>query len=117
MADLDVSWLLGDADFCDSFALVTRAETINDYGESVFEEKTENISGVIQAATADVLNMLPQGAHPTDYIQIWVKRDLQAGSQLIIWRGKVFAVENVQSWANYGDGFCTALCRLESANG
>lgn len=117
MATLDVSWVLGDANFASPFTLITRAETINAFGESVLEEKSETAVGVVQAATADVMNTLPQGAHPTDYIQVWHTKGLRPDEHVILWRGRRYRVDSVQEWLNYGEGYVSALCKLEDVNG
>lgn len=117
MATLDVSWVLGDANFASPFTLITRAETINRFGENVIEEKSESAVGVVQAATADVMNILPQGAYPTDYIKVWYTKGLRPNEHVILWCGRRYAVENVQEWLNYGEGYVCALCKLETVNG
>lgn len=113
MALLDVTELLTDADFCNDFTLMRRTETVNRFGEATFTETTQACTGVVQPTTADVENLLPQGANPTDYVQVWMAEKLRAGYDFIVWNGKTFAVEQVKDWGHYGSGFYNAICKLE----
>lgn len=113
MALLDVTELLTDADFCDGFTLIRQVYSVNRFGENEITETAENCTGIVQPATDNVENLLPQGANPTDYIQVWLADDLRAGFDVILWNGKRYAVEAVKDWGNYGSGFCNAVCKLE----
>lgn len=113
MALLDVTELLTDADFCNDFVLIRKEFSVNRFGENEYTETTENCTGIVQPTTADVENLLPTGANPTDYIQVWMAEKLRAGYDAILWNGKVYAVEQVKDWAHYGSGFYNAVCKLE----
>lgn len=116
MANLDVSFLTTDADFADKFVIYTRSESVNDWGENEILEEPHYAYGVCQPATPEVLNLLPQGVNLSDYVKVFIKMQL-APRDVIEWRGRRYVVETVESWGNYGAGFFTAICKLESVNG
>ncbi len=123
MANLDVSFLVSDADFADAFKVFKRSESVNEWGELTIEETEKAAFGTCQAATAmgrgsaaEILNILPQGANLSDYVKVFIKMQL-APRDVIEWRGRRFVVESVENWGNYGAGFYTAICKLESVNG
>lgn len=116
MANLDVSFLVEDADFADAFKVFKRSESVNEWGELVIDEVEKAAFGTCQAATPELLNILPQGANLSDYVKVFIKMQL-APRDVIEWRGRRYAVETVENWGNYGAGFYTAICKLESVNG
>lgn len=117
MANLDVSFLTVDATFADVFVLINRAESVNEWGEYVVKETTSAERGSIQPLkTAKSLTDLPQGAVLTDHIKIFARAKMQPRDK-VSWCGRSYVVENVEPWANYGDGFYVAICILETPNG
>ena len=117
MANLDVSFLTSDTTFADVFVLISRAESVNEWGELVVTQTTTAERGSIQPlATAKNLTDLPQGAVLTDHIKIFARAKMQP-RDLISWCGRAYVVENVEPWAHFGDGFYVATCILETPNG
>lgn len=117
MARIDTTEVILDMDFTDSFELIRRSESVNEWGELVVVESSEMVMGVVQNATAETVNALPQGANLGDYIKVWYVGDMQADNDVVVFNGRRYRVETVERWGNWGTGFVSALCRMESVNG
>lgn len=119
MAFLDVSDLMTDPDFTDVVALITRASSINQYGENVMIETTKNIIAVVQTGGKELLEFVPEGARLQDFISVHYKGELSAErpggySDIIVYNSKRYQVQTVvENYMNYGHGYCHAICQLE----
>lgn len=120
MALIDVSDLLTDPDFADTVTLITRASTVNSYGEHVITETETEIVAVVQGVDMETLAKLPDGARLSHMITVYYRGTLTAGradgySDIIVWRGKRYQVTEInEDFRNYGAGFTEALCTMEA---
>jgi hypothetical protein len=121
MALIDVSYLLNDPDFSDSFTLITRTQTINSYGESVLSESSSTVYGVIQAIDGDILKRVPQDAQLGVEIVVYYRGKLNAEKaggycDVIVWNNVRYLVKNViENYINWGSGWSSAVCSRELA--
>ena len=120
MANIDVSFLLSDPDFVDTFTLVTRGYTIGPAGESTLTETgSADVVGSVQSGSTDDLVISPPGARLSDIITVYYAGELSVErvngySDLIIWKGRRYTVQDIDGdWNNYGTGYTKALCVLE----
>lgn len=114
---LDVSDILGDPDFADEFIVIRRAETVNEYGESVVTQTEIFASGVVTAASGSILEQLPEGTRATGAILIHTQVRLEivsatAQADRIRWAGNLYTVTNLSDYSRYGGGFVAAVCTL-----
>lgn len=122
MALIDTSDLLLDPDFADSATLITRASSVNSYGEHVMVETQSTITVVVQGANTEVIDRMPEGARLSDIITVHYRGKLNAESvngyaDVIVWQGKRYQVKEVEEdFMNYGAGFTKANCILEPVN-
>jgi hypothetical protein len=119
MALVDVSDFIVDPDFVDSFTLINRASSINQYGEMQLTETSHNVSGVIQNINNEMLNRFPDAAEFTDGISVWYRGVLQAQAQngycdVVVWNDYRYLVKIVtEQFMNFGSGWTSALCSKE----
>lgn len=122
MALIDVTEILTDPDFTDVVQIITRARTVNQYGENeLTETNTGDYNLVVQPAKPSELERLPEGARLVDAINVWHKGVLSteaAGgySDIVVWRGERYAVVDNDDFGNYGAGYTKALCIRERPN-
>lgn len=121
MALIDVSFLLSDPDFTDTATLITRAMTVNEWGEGETQESSVQITAVIQPATGKDLERLPEGAKLHETIRVWYRGELlpereNGYADIVVWKGKRYQVKTADPWDNYGAGYWRALCVMEGAS-
>ncbi len=119
MALIDTSDLLLDPDFTSVVTLIRRAVAVNEYGESVITETSQNITVVAQGDNTETLTKLPQGARLSDVLTVYYKGILTAEraggyADIIVFGGKRYQVTEVtEDYMNYGAGWVKAICYLE----
>lgn len=118
MAEIDVTDLLVDPDFIDELILITRATTVNSYGENVVTETSTATVGSVQPASGKTLQRLPDALRVADVSSFWIKGVITADGSgkypdLISFRGRRFQVQVVFDWTNYGEGWAEGTCVAE----
>jgi len=122
MALIDVSPLIVDPDFCNTFTLVRRAATINSFGEMVLTETPSTVIGVVQNISPEVLKRMPDDAQLWDGITVWYRGQLQAQApggycDVVVWNGYRYLVKFVnEQFMNFASGWTEALCAKEVAH-
>lgn len=115
MPDLDVSDILTDPDFADSFDVIRRTQTIDNHGRSVDTETTyANQIGVITNASPNDLNRIEDYQNSQRYLSIVTKFRLQLPStgknaDIVSWRGDRYLVKTLEPYPQYGQGFYQAI--------
>lgn len=120
MALIDVTELLSDPDFMDSVTIIRRSQTVNEYGEAEITETSSVVSVVVQPASPDDMQRLPDSARRRDAIAVWYKGTLSADAypDVIVWQSKRFQVRDSEAYGNWGAGYSKAVCTLiEAGNG
>jgi len=112
---LDPSTILLDPMLADTFTVLTRVETVNDYGESVQETTpTAGVVGVVVPASPDDLQRLDDLERGQRAIKIFTRYRLNGPStarqpDLIVWRGDNFVVKTLDPFSNFGAGWTEVL--------
>lgn len=119
MADIDVSELLLDPDFVDSFSVVRTSFTVNSDGISQRTEQVlPDIIGAVQPASGRTLMTLAEASRVEGVYEVYTKYALRGPlegqeADRIIWKGKRMIVTRSNDFTNYGDGYTYAVCTVE----
>lgn len=119
MALIDVTELMVDPDFVNSFSIIRRVDTINSKGENILNETTvNNIIGSIQGAGKDTIRRLPEDVQVSRVKTVYTKTLLQTDAagkyaDLIVIDSYRYAVINVTPWNNFGAGWYECDCVME----
>jgi len=120
MALIDVSELMFDPDFVDSFTIVRRVPTINNYGENTVADTSVAAYGSVQAADGDTAKRLPDGVQLANFITVFTNAVIIADASgryvdQVIWNSKTYNVFQVVPWNNFGAGWYMVDCELQRA--
>lgn len=118
MALVDVTELLTDPDFVDALTLIARVTTVNSKGENVLSEQSFCSIGSVQPATGKTLQRLPEALRLADVSSFWIKGKVPVDGvdvypDLIVWKNQRYAVQNIQDFTNWGQGWCEGTCVRE----
>lgn len=121
MARIDVSELMVDPDFINSFTIVRRTTTVNQYGENVLAETEESSFGSVQGIGKDALKRLPDGVQLSSMKTIYTKAVFKADeagkySDQIIWDSERYNIITVLPWGNFGSGWYEVDVELQKAS-
>lgn len=116
MARIDVSELMVDPDFVNSFTLVRRTPSINNFGENSFVETLVPSIGSIQSPGKETLNRLPEGVKLTNVKTVYTKAILTANQDQIEWEGQRYNIYSVLPWGNFGNGWYECDIELQKAS-
>lgn len=118
MAELDVTELLYDPDFSDTFTVERDTETVGSNGRStVVTETFANLIGVLTAGQGSILKQFPELTRVEGAILIHCMFELRPETSAtkadrILWRGNTYRVTMVNNWMNFGGGFVSAVATL-----
>lgn len=117
MAFLDVSDILADPDFADSFTVTRAVQTVGSDGMAAQTVTTAAASGVVQAGSGDVLNLLPESARVAGTIEIHTTFRLKLATatgpaDVVTWGGQDYLVTLVNDYSSFGAGYVMAVCTL-----
>ena len=123
MAFLDVSDVLLDPDFTNSFVVQRRLETVDVNGRSQVQTFSAPSFGVVTAASPNDLERLPESDVYRRVISIVTKFKLRGETKdasgnnwkpdLIVWQGDHYLVREIDLYSQFGAGFIQALCSSE----
>lgn len=123
MAFLDISDVLLDPSFTDTFQVQRRLETVDINGRSTTRTSTSNTFGVVTAASPNDLSRLPDADVYHRVLSVVTQFKLRgetadgSGSNwkpdLIVWRGDNYIVKEVDLYPQFGAGFVQAVCASE----
>lgn len=121
MANVDVSFLVTDPDFADPIKVIRKTQSLNDYGEAVYTEKTYSLTGVVQPITGEALERLPEGARQNGAVTVWTQFEFQTQAtgghaDTLIWKGKRWQALSNAPWTNFGNGYTETICIQEKIN-
>lgn len=122
MALIDVTALLSDPDFVDTATIYRRESTVNDYGENALTETAETAVMVVQPATPDDLQRLPDSVRMRAAIHVWYRGTLKTDAgddvypDVVEWQGRRYQVQTADDFGNYGAGYVEAICTLIEAS-
>ena len=115
---LDVSDVLLDPDFSDTFTVYREAATVGADGRSVRTETTYSAVGVVTPDMWSTLQRSPEGSNVSETITVITQFRLTSsvdGSDAdeIVWNGKRYVVIAVGDCSRYGAGFIEASASLK----
>jgi hypothetical protein len=126
MADIDVSDLLGDPDFIDTFTVLRRQETTNNSGESTLAITTyptppdlpQPYGAVFPTGDNKLVrqqDFTTQSSTITVITQFRLRGSSKSGGSefqpdIVVWNGGNYVVSNVNEYTQYGAGFIEAEC-------
>lgn len=120
MANIDVSFLLTDPDFCDPMTVITRFSQVSSSGELKLSEKVCQVESVgsVQPLTGREIEKIPELLRVDNSFEFWFKGVVittGAGkySSIILYQGMRYQIRSVDEWSNFGEGFCSGLCVRE----
>lgn len=110
---LDMSDVLNDPDFSQTFTVTRSVETVNLKGRGETSLEVIPASGVLVPATPRQLARLPEADRSSEIIAVYSREPLTPGSDtfkpdLVTWRGRNYRVVSLDDYADYG-GWCVAL--------
>ena len=115
---LDVSDVLDDPDFADTFQVVRNFKTANQRGRTVLTpEPVQNAIGVVQPSSSLNLQRLADGTRSSGSITIWTRYPLSDGdgsedAHIVFWHNSHWVVRQVDDWSRFGSGYIKAICDL-----
>lgn len=117
MADIDVSDVLSNPDFVDSFSYIRNALSVSNGLGSVTPSLPQTGYGCIYSANGDMLKRTPPGEYNDDTVTIVTSTKLISGengdtADLVQWNGSMWTVMHVNNYSQYGRGFYEATCEL-----
>jgi hypothetical protein len=122
MALVDVSSLMVDPMFTDSFMITSQTVVINQYGEQVSTPTTMSAIGVIQAVSKDILSRFPEASILTTDIVVHYKgilniQKMSGYCDIITFKGVEYLVKDlVENYLNWGAGWTSAICQRRMAS-
>lgn len=121
MPTIDVSEVLTDPDFLDSFTVTRTTESLTNGINTPTTQTFENVVGVVTADSHLNLQWTPEGTLVAGAITIYTQFRLTNGggdvqADCVTWHGNSYTVENTNDWTGYGQGFIVATCTLNQVN-
>lgn len=119
MPELDVSFVLDDAAFSDSFDVCRRAEVLVDGRTTVSEQWFRGVEGVVtQESPSDIMRReegvsVPQRIFIATRFRVY-KAAIGYQPDKIRWNGSDYYVESVLPYSRYGDGFYEVIASSQS---
>jgi hypothetical protein len=113
---LDVTQILTDPDFADSFAVRRRTDVIDSHGRSVPTEQTFSpVIGVVTANSPSDLDRKEDYQTMSRSITVVCRFALRGETtdsqpDIVVWRGSNFLVKHVDLYPHFGAGFFQAEC-------
>lgn len=113
---IDVSELITDPDFCQTFTIYHRSRTPGEKGRAETVETAETVVGVIQPVSGDDLDRLPEGDRGKQAITVWTTVPITTGDDErlpdeVEWRGTRYAaIGPLRNWGDWGEGFYRSIC-------
>lgn len=114
MALLDVSEILTDPDFVESFTVVRRTENVNNYGMAILTLEGFAAKGVITAAGPNDLKRLPEAQLQDRTLSVVSRFQFFGASvgyqpDLIQWRSGLYIVAVLDLYPHFGRGFTQVI--------
>ena len=119
MPMLDVSDVLLDPDFCETFTVTRRATTVGTNGRTVTTTTTLTPVGVVTPESPDPFQLETDYEHAKNRLSIITPTELYAATSaylpdLITWQNSTYVVKRVSIFQSFGSGFFEAEAELQS---
>lgn len=112
---LDVSDLLTDTDFVDTFTVTRNVQTVGDDGLAVSTSQVYSASGVVQPASSRIIRNA-EGQIITGEIVVYTRFRLTEGggdrdADVVTHNGEDYTVISTDDWSRWGKGYIRAVCK------
>jgi len=112
-ARMDMTELLADPDFAERFTVTRSQESADDHGRQQASPTTFPVVGVIQPASPEQVESLPEANRSSSTIAVYSPELLTDGSEtlaadLVAWEGQDYRVVSVED-RMAAAGYCLAL--------
>jgi hypothetical protein len=120
MADLDVTDILLDPDFCDLLNVTRTTQSVGSNGIVTNTTTTLTPYGVITIGSPKGVIRTAEYEADTNMITVHTRGfrliDAQPGKQpdIVVFGGDPYVVKKSYNWSHYGAGFTMAECELQS---
>jgi len=119
---LDVSDVLDDPDFADSFVCARQVQSVGTDGLAVNTPTSIPFNGVPTSDKGDQLLRQAEGSNIAGTIMIHTHFVLRAGrdgydADVVTWAGRKFTVTDVYDYSRFGAGFVSARAELIPLSG
>lgn len=119
MALLDVSELMWDPDFVDPFNFTRFSLTVNELGRTVLTPELMSAYGSTQPATERTYELFPDCTRVKGAMELFTTTALtpptdELAADEVILAKKVYLVQGVVDYGNWGNGYFIALIALKS---
>ena len=119
MANIDVTQLFTDPDFCDPMKVITRVATVTSKGENLIKETSTLGVGSIQPIDGKALKRLPQSMQVEDLRSFWTNGQIADTEgceypSILVFQGRRYIVKHVFPWSNWGQGWTEGVCVAEA---
>lgn len=118
MAQLDVTEILDDPMLTDTFTVVRRSLAVGEDGRAMSPGgmQVPDVVGSVQYEPDSRTNKDEAGQYSAKNLKIFTRFHLYKASENyapdhIIWNGELFEILDVQSYANYGQGFYIGIAK------
>lgn len=110
MANIDVSEVLEDPDFQDSFGVLRSVENVDSHGRGVLTQARSIAIGVVQPASGRQMELTPEATRTSEMLEIWTQFGLQEATDqtqadIVVWHSKQYVVVRVDDFDNWGQGY------------
>lgn len=110
MALLDVSEVLTDPNFQDTFSVIRSTENVDTHGRGALTQSRSLGIGVVQPASGRTMELTPDAVRTSEMLEIWTQMHLQEATDttqadVVLWGGKQYMVQRVDAWDNWGQGY------------
>ncbi len=114
---LDVTDVLDDPDFNESFNVIRRTRTVDEFGRGVVTEEIIPLNGVVQPASSRTLERINIGDWKLGGIDVWCRKDIKLNTDgnlpdEIEWGGSRYMVVGDQDWSHYASGYWEVVAVL-----
>lgn len=121
MANIDISELMFDPDFVDSFCVIRGVQQIDADGRAqTLQPIRTDAFGSVQPASGRTMQFFPELVRTDGVIEIYTVYGLQietdgAAADEVLWRGKTYVVTHIDDVNNFS-GFVHAIATLKNLN-
>ena len=126
MPNLDVTEVLSDPDFVDTFTVVSTTRVIGSDGNATSTAGSPRTGYGVVIPGKSSLRRLDDGSRVEAFIDVYTTFSLTQGvkstdtsstaADVITWRGRRYTVAQVENWTGFGAGFVHASCDLLDLN-
>lgn len=118
MPFLDVSELLTDPDFCDTFTVTRQTQTVDNNGRNSVQLSTFEMVGVVTIGSIPPFRQTEEAINSTKSITVHSQDRLLDPTNgyspdIVTYLGDRYIVKKCANWSRFGAGFYTSDCEQQ----